>query len=278
MKSHLTAFIVLLLAISSAHALEARDKANKLAKDGNFKEALALYQQILADPVNGGKPGAEDVRQVHNCIQSLNDYEAFDATMQPIAATFPNDWRVLAALGDAYAGIFGNGFIVAGEFRRGYQRGDQGDPANATARDRVRALQLTHQAISNVPKDEADIKAVSYVYQRFASIIMGNFGYAQSWQLQDLTDLKTLPDYEANSQHNYARNVGIPVNDDGSPLFYYLPKTWDAAKNDGERWRWLLQEAARWDSFICALSRTTVLRFHSSPGFLLSMVRSPIAR
>ncbi len=37
-----------------------------------------------------------------------------------------------------------------------------------------------------------------------------------------------------------------PVDADGNPIFYQVPTSWDAAKNDGERWRWLLETMVEW--------------------------------
>ena len=32
---------------------------------------------------------------------------------------------------------------------------------------------------------------------------------------------------------------------DGKPVYHYVPASWQAAQTDGERWRWLLQEAVK---------------------------------
>src|SRR5690606_12533044 len=39
-------------------------------------------------------------------------------------------------------------------------------------------------------------------------------------------------------------STGAPVNAEGEPVYHYVPKNWDAAKSDGERWRWVLSEAS----------------------------------
>ena len=37
---------------------------------------------------------------------------------------------------------------------------------------------------------------------------------------------------------------GAPVDEDGNPIFIQLPTSWQAAKTDGERWRWAMEQSA----------------------------------
>ena len=71
---------------------------------------------------------------------------------------------------------------------------------------------------------------------------MNNRGYSESWRLQYLTDLKVLPDYEDGWGY-YRQTAGAPVDADGKPVFYHVPKSFEAAETDGQRWRWCLQQA-----------------------------------
>ncbi|MGC4005363.1 MAG: hypothetical protein QM811_20485 [Pirellulales bacterium] len=45
-----------------------------------------------------------------------------------------------------------------------------------------------------------------------------------------------------------AANRAVPVDADGKPVYYAIPKSWDAAKNDGERFRWRLTQAVEFDA------------------------------
>src|SRR5262249_6528710 len=40
---------------------------------------------------------------------------------------------------------------------------------------------------------------------------------------------------------------GAPVDAAGNPVFHHVPKSYETAQTDGERWRWLLAETARLD-------------------------------
>ena len=79
-----------------------------------------------------------------------------------------------------------------------------------------------------------------------ANMLLNNRGYSESWRLQYLTDLKVLPDYDDGWGY-YRQSTGAPVDADGKPVFYYVPKSFEAAENDGQRWRWCLQQAVEMD-------------------------------
>ena len=94
--------------------------------------------------------------------------------------------------------------------------------------------------------DEPSKSEVANFYLEFARIILQYSGHNQSWRLQYLTDLARLPDYEPGHGYGYGGGTqGAPVDDKGNPVFYKIPKTFQAAESDGERWRWLLANAAK---------------------------------
>ncbi len=68
----------------------------------------------------------------------------------------------------------------------------------------------------------------------------------EAWRLQSLTDLDKLPDYDEGWGYG-GEAQGAPVDAAGNPILYAVPKSWIAAKNDGERWRWLLETMVEWD-------------------------------
>src|SRR5205814_486711 len=83
----------------------------------------------------------------------------------------------------------------------------------------------------------------------FANLLLQGEGTNEAWRLQDLTDVKTLPDY-GEGYYWGGRGLatrGAPVDADGNPILHHLPKTYETAKSDGERWRWMLLEATEFD-------------------------------
>ena len=114
-------------------------------------------------------------------------------------------------------------------------------------RDRVRALQLMQQALDLTAK-ETDKPALAQFHLHFADLLLNGAGYHEPWRLQYLTDLTQLPDYEEGYYgYRYGNRQGAPVDAQGNPVYYHIPKSYEAAQNDGERWRWMLSQAVEFD-------------------------------
>ena len=153
--------------------------------------------------------------------------------------THPEKWQLLAVVADSYLNVPHYGYMIGGEFHRGQHRGG-GKVVHATDRDRVRALQLYHSAMKHV-EAAGDKSEPAELLQHFAAALISG----QAWRLQLLTDLDQLPDYEEGWGHG-GEPQGAPVDAEGNPIVYALPKSWEAAQNDGERWRWLLKTMVEW--------------------------------
>jgi len=92
-----------------------------------------------------------------------------------------------------------------------------------------------------VAKD--DPVTASTFYFDFSDKLLNRRTHPEAWRLQTLTDLADLPDYEEGWGYR-GSNTGAPVDEDGNPVFYSIPESWESASNDGERLRWLYQRAA----------------------------------
>ncbi|MCA9049299.1 MAG: alpha-2-macroglobulin, partial [Planctomycetaceae bacterium] len=233
---------------------ESRKQAQQLFADGNFAEALGLYQRLSLDAGNSGKALAEDFGQTVDCFNRLNRVNEFDAFVEAAVTTHAGDWRLLKRAAESLQGqVDQNGFLVAGEFHRGHHRGG-GEWVSSSNRDRVRALQLLLQAEPLLNADDsAAASERSVFYQQLANTVR-NIGNGESWRLQDLTDTAVLPDYDKNAGGYYGRfggfggsSGGAPVDENGQPVFHQLPESWAAAKSDGERWRWAMNMAIQVD-------------------------------
>ena len=216
-----------------------RKKAAKLQKDGNWKDAYQVYETLLLEKVNSGQGGADDLQNAWRCLSRIRQGKLVDGLLDKVVEKYPEDWRILSSAARVYNQIPKWGTIIDNEFERG-SRSRGGKQVNTQERDRVRSLSLMEQAFKVSAKEE-DQKALAVFYFEFASAI-GRRGN-EAWRLQDLTDLKSLPDYHDGGYYS-ARNVGTPVDEEGVPVFYGLPESWEKAKNDGERWRFLLTEVA----------------------------------
>ena len=224
------------------------------------------------DPAKAG----EDLHSALQCLRNLNREDEVDTLRDKAIEIHGKNWRFLTSAAQTFTEGNHVGYIVGGVFSRGHHRGG-GRYVSCFDRDRVRALQLYRQALPSV-SDEADHNAVSQFYSGFAGAWMLN-GYADAWRLQDLTDLDKLPDYEEGNYAYRGRGMyygggsvrGAPVDADGKPVYYRVPKSFDAAVNDGERWRWALFMAEELQPSRAAELRFSLAQFLQSQFDVRSM-------
>ncbi|MFO1092578.1 MAG: MG2 domain-containing protein [Planctomycetaceae bacterium] len=222
-----------------------REQANQLFQEGNYNEAYDIVRDLTLDPKNSGTQLADDLSRALACLAQLQRQNEIDAFREAAVKVHAGDWRLLARAAESLVNGEHYGFVVAGAFQRGSQRGG-GQWAESTERDRVRALQLLVQARPLVDKDE-DKAAVAQFYWQLAQAVQLGRGGGEAWRLQALTDLTQLPDYDEVQRWRGrwgwgggGQGKGAPVDADGNPILYSVPDSWDAATNDGQRWRWAL--------------------------------------
>jgi len=225
-----------------------RQKAQKLYRDGNFKEAHAVFSELALAAGTDKKRVGEDMNMAVSALQRLNRRNEIDAFREKVIAVHAKNWRLLWAAAVSYHSATHYGYIISGEYHRGPHRGG-GKRVGSYERDRVRALQLMVQA-SKQTKGESDHGALGSFYLSLAGMLMGNRGYSGAWRLQYKTDLTKLPDYEEYYYRygRYGGSRGAPVDKEGRPVYHKRPKTWDTAASDGERWRWALLQAVEHDA------------------------------
>jgi uncharacterized protein YfaS (alpha-2-macroglobulin family) len=221
-----------------------RAKATADFNNGNFKVAYEVFRKLALDPETDPKTVGNDFDLAVSCLNRLGRSPEFDELIELAISIHSDNWRFLRTAARSYRSANHVGFIIAGEFQRGHNRG-RGQYANSFDRDRVRALQLM-EASRKLAVDEevATAKERSQLLSEYASTMQSGLGALNSWRLQILTDLSSLPDIEQTYWQGY-RNEGAPVDAVGNPVLHRIPLTFDAARSDGERWRWLLAEAER---------------------------------
>ncbi|MEJ5341776.1 MAG: MG2 domain-containing protein [Thermogutta sp.] len=219
-------------------------QARKLFKEGQFKEALELFQQSLADPQADPREVPEDLSLAWQCLARLNRVREIDGLLEKAVTVHSRNWRLLQRAAELYMELPHIGVIIDNVFTRS-EDWQRGKVVNCWERDRVRALQLMRQAMPLVAEEPNHSEAAQF-YRRFADLILFGRGWGDSWRLQALTNLDELPDYEEGWGHDGTpRNA--PVDEQGNPIFYSVPKTFEDAQNDGERWRWCLVQAKEMD-------------------------------
>src|SRR3954451_4176156 len=187
-------FFTLAVAVSAAvvtskpgaeNAVPPLDQLLKLQADGNQKDAYDGLRRFVLEKKDA--PAADLVKAFNaavTCLPALNRSDELDEFREKSVAAHKKDWLLLMAAAHSYLTFDHFGYMIAGEFSRGQHRGG-GKVVHATARDRVRALQLYRNAM-NVAKSESDKRGPAEMLRQFAeAIIYGR----QSWQLQSLTEL-----------------------------------------------------------------------------------------
>ena len=224
------------------------EEARKLFDAGNYKDAYeALRARALAPAEDPAMPG-QDLQLAVECLQRLGRADEIDDFREKVIAAHAADWRLLMAAAQSYTTGEHYGFMVAGKFQRGSHRGG-GQQMNSLERDRIRAIQLMVRAEEQA-RAEKNASARADFYLRFAEMLLHGTDGRQAWRFQILSDLSALPDYEEGYRYGYgnAQTGGAPVNADGSPVFHRIPKSWQDAASDGQRWRWCLVQAVEADA------------------------------
>jgi alpha-2-macroglobulin len=215
-----------------------RAKADADFKAGNYRDAWEIDRKLALDPKDDPKLVGHDLHQGLKSLAELNREDEIDAFRDAVVAAHGKNWRLLQAAANSFFGIDHAGYLIGGEFHRGFERGG-GESVGCRARDRVRTLQLLRGAI-DLLGSEPDRDAAGALYFDFAVYLEAT----DAWRLQLLTDLSKLPDYEPEDGSGDGSTHGAPVDADGNPVFHHLPKTYETAKSDGERWRWALSQTA----------------------------------
>jgi len=215
------------------------ERAQKLASEGLHKDAYDLVHPWLLDPNNGDHADFEKGLVIaRNALQRLNRVAEIDELLESAAEVHKNSWRAILYIAQEHMIAPSYGWIIDGKFQRGNIRGGGARRVQTRERDRVRALQLLNEVMPLVLKEE-DKKSTAAFFRVFAGTCM----VYPAFKLQALTDLTVLPDYEDGYGYYGGGSSDAPVDAEGNPVYYYVPESLETAKNDGERWRWALEQA-----------------------------------
>lgn len=218
-------------------------KAEQQYKAGNFRDAYNVFRKLALDRNVDRKLAASSLKRGVECLSRLRLANEVDEFRESATTLHNDNWRVLRQAARSLRSVQHYGYIVAGEFRRGSHRGG-GRLVYAYDRDRVRMLQLMDQALPLIKKDDAATADERFeFYYDFADFMLQGRGYQEAWRFQVLTDLSQLPDYEEG--YRWRGQQAASADAEGNPVYHYQPESYEAAKTDGERWRWMLAESVR---------------------------------
>ena len=224
---------------------EDRQAATKLRNDGNVREAYDAYVKLALNPQNPSKLAVSDFDMAANCLLQLNRVGEFDELLKKVLDLRKDDWRFVSR----YHYPMNNGFVIDGKFTRGWNRGGQAMRIDVRFADMLTQVKLM---VKNMPPvteyDSFDF------YMRLGGIFSNSFNAGIYGPKTVLTDLTQEPDY-LNPHVTGSFTNGTPVDADGNPIFFRCPKSFEEAKNDGERAVWAYREAMK-----CDYDRLAVIR------------------
>lgn len=240
------AAVMLPLTLTAQDAAGLRKGRDKLINDGMWRDALDLYEEKLL-PVSDAGSGT-DLLVAIRALRELNSWSEFDGLVERAVANHPENPALLRSAALSYRHAPHAGRLIGGDFERGRQprsgRGPMGPDAEPAAsagaavdtsyRDRVRDWQLLRQALAHAQDDDER--------HEIWSAFTWDFNGGEAWKLQLLTPLDTLPEWGEPGPEGGTE--GAPWGKNG-PVLYETPASWEAARNDGERWRFSLAERAR---------------------------------
>ncbi|MFV1966909.1 MAG: MG2 domain-containing protein, partial [Pirellulaceae bacterium] len=247
------------ISLGGAERVDDRKGLEKLHREGNYQEALTGFRRRCLDPDTEPATVATDVGVAVDCLARLGRIHEVDDLLEGTVKAHPRNWRLLHAVAQQYSSLPHQGFLIAGEFRRGGHRGG-GKMVFAAERDRVRALQRMVQAMPLVRLEDRK-NQVSSFYLSLARMLQQTTRGPSAWRLQSLTELDELPDYEDPSPYGGSPQ-GAPVDAEGNPVLHAAPRTWDDAQTDGQRWRWALNEAVENSPGVLNQVRWQLAQFH----------------
>ncbi len=235
--------LIFLLMISgcalAADAPTLRKQASELETQGNWKEAHEIRVKLLRE-VNDLESG-DDLDKAINSQRQLREHDKLDSLLDELTVSKKDNPQFMEAAGNAYLQGHGHyGQFLDNKFKRGNYDG-HGEYRQVAEQDRVRALQCFMHALRTVEKGGTDEIVVLNSLKR--ALLNNRTGSHYLWRLFILTDISKAPDYSENI--DVITSEGAPADAGGIPTWIDVPASWEAAKSDGERWRWILQETSR---------------------------------
>ena len=221
---------------AAAPEAEWRKQAEKLEKDGNWREAYELRVKLLRKISD--KASGKDLSLALNSQNRLREQKNFDALLDELTVSRKDNPDFMLAAGQAYLSAQHYGQLLDDEFQRGSRV--SGEWKQVQEQDRLRALQCYIQAWDKVKKGG---KEEVQVLRALAGALNWNRNGGYLWRLYLKADLAATPDY--TEQDDVITSSGAPVGKDGELDYINMPESWETAASDGERWRWLMAEIAR---------------------------------
>ena len=222
-----------LLSNSPVSMEEMRAKAAEQFRQDNYKDAYETLHELLKMPENTGWLAGKDYVDAVNCLHRLHRNEEMDALRDEALALRPADWEFAAHCAESFR-VCPYGMVLEGRFVR--------DNWSLNVEEQDRHFWMKALLERPVPADGEHLK--DYYLALIRLLLEKREIPEEFWRFQILTDVTIEPDYTQEYDIQGGSSTGIPVDENGAPLFFAQPDSWEDAKNDGERLRWLFKRLA----------------------------------
>ena len=229
-------------------ATDIKDAALLMEK-GHYAEAYVAYTNIVfapdgADVTDGNR--AQSLLDAPRCLAKLKRFDEAEPLLDK-AILERKEFAVHVAYSQALGELPRYGKTVKGVFSR---LNEWRDEYSSVEHDRVKRLKCLEAIMLELSK-QSKLRQRWFWNEVISALEMNGRNRGAAWKLQELTSLTEIP------QIKEKRNWGgsdfeegpAPVDENGEPLFYGLVKSWEDAKNDGERWMFANTARAAVDDF-----------------------------
>lgn len=229
-------------------ATDIKDAALLMEK-GHYAEAYVAYTNIVfapdgADVTDGNR--AQSLLDAPRCLAKLKRFDEAEPLLDK-AILERREFAVHVAYSQALGELPRYGKTVKGVFSR---LNEWRDEYSSVEHDRVKRLKCLKAIMPDLAK-QTKLRQRWFWNEVVNALEMNGRNRGAAWKLQELTSLTEIPQIEEK------RNWGgsdfeegpAPVDESGEPIFYGLVKSWEDAKNDGERWMFANTARAAVDDF-----------------------------
>ena len=224
-------------------------KAASLMENGNYAEAYVAYTNIVfasdgAEVTDSNR--AQALLDAPRCLAKLKRFDEVEPLLDK-AILERKEFAVHVAYSQALGELPHYGKMVKGVFSR---LNEWRDEYSSVEHDRVKRLKCLEAIMPELSK-QSKLRQRWFWNEVISALEMNGRDRGASWKFQELTDLARLPEVKVCSRWRYSdfEEGPAPVDENREPLFYGLVKSWEDAKNDGERWMFANTARAAVDDF-----------------------------
>ena len=211
-------------------------KAAKLRDEGHFAEAYVAFTNVVfaqdgVSVTDGDR--AQALLDAPRCLAKLKRFDEAEPLLDK-ALLERKEFAVHVAYSQAIGELPHYGKMVKGVFSR---VNEWGEHYSSVEHDRVKRLRCLEAIMPELSK-QTKLRQRWFWNEVVDAIEMNERNRGAAWKLQELTLLTEVPLIEEKngwSRSDFEEGFA-PVDENGEPIFYEVPRTWAAAKNDGERW------------------------------------------